>query len=43
MKIEIKTYEKSLAFDVLGKKSVSLNDEVAMPGNAKLTCLEMQN
>jgi len=37
MEIEIQTHDRSLVFDVLEKKSVSLNDEVEIPGNAKIS------
>lgn len=36
MDIEIKTYEKSLVFEILGKRSASIQDSVYIPGDAKL-------
>ncbi len=37
MDIEIKTYDKSLIFEILGKRSASIKDSVDIPGKAKLT------
>ena len=37
MEIEIQTHDRFLVFDVLGKKSASLNDVVNIPGNAQIT------
>ena len=37
MDIEIQTQDRFLAFELLGKKSVSLHDSVDLPGNAKLS------
>jgi hypothetical protein len=37
MNIEIQTSDNFIAFELLGKKSVSLNDSIDLPGNAKLS------
>lgn len=37
MEIEIKTHDTFLVFDILEKQSASINDEVMVPGNAKIT------
>lgn len=36
MELEIQTYDRLLVFDVLGKKSASIDDSVDLPGNAKI-------